>query len=130
MLAPHIPLRMISQYEPVVFPDNGADLEARKQAIILALYNCGITRDIGTNQMNAHEDPDILEDICHMRAAALAAIPLGQAALKARTPDDFTQAEKEFRTQYVNLIGSVKSFLWDAKGPTRNHLWPLVEDLM
>jgi hypothetical protein len=121
---------MISQYEPVVFPGNSANLEARKQALVIALNNCYITRDIGTEQMRAMQDRDILEDIYQMRAAALTAIPLGESALRASTDDDFAKAEREFRAQYVNLISSVKSFLWDAKGPTRNHLWPLVEELM
>ena len=129
MLALIAPLRMIAQYEPVEFPDKSAGLETRKQAVRLALSNCYITRDIGTEQMNL-KDSDLVDDLRHMRAAALTAIPLAEAALRADTLEDFNNREGEFRREYVNLIRSVKSFLWDAKGSARHHLWPLIEELM
>lgn len=134
MLSPQIPLRLISQYQTVEFHD-GDSLEVRKSDIQKALKNCYITRDTGTEQMSVlndkdPEEKDLLDDINQMRRAALLAIPLGQKALKLSTLEDFNPAEQEFRNQYVTLISSVKSFLWDAKGPTRNHLYPLVEELM
>jgi hypothetical protein len=98
-------------------------------AIELALENCRITRDIGTDQMNLPHG-DLLDDIHNMRAAALAAIPIAEAAVKASTLNDFNRLEGEFRAQYDNLIRSVKSFLWDAGPQSKRHLWPLVGDLM
>lgn len=130
MLAPHIPLRMIAQYTPPHFTENNPDIEARKKSIELALANCRITRDVGTEQMNLAMDEDLRDDIHKMRAAALAAIPFGEAALRKSTLEDFNCAEKEFRIRYAILVSSVKAFLWDAGPASKRHLWPLVGDLM
>lgn len=129
MLAPQIPLRLIAQYTPVTFSDANATLDVRKAAVEAALSNCRITRDIGTDQMNV-SNGDLLDDIHNMRAEALAAIPIGEAAVRAGTLNDFNHLEGEFRTQYDNLKSSVKSFLWDAGPQSKRHLWPLVGDLM
>lgn len=129
MLAPYIPLRMMAQYTPPQFPGTGATIEEKRKAIELALANCRITRDVGTDQMNIVKDAELKEDICNMRVAALLAISAAEKALKAKL-EDFDDAEREFRELYGNLIRSVKSFLWDAGPVIRQTLWPLVEDLM
>jgi hypothetical protein len=129
MLAAKIPLQMISQYEHVVFPENGT-IDERKTAIQVCLNNCAITRDIGTDLMNKIADQDLREDICKMRAAALEAIPLGEAALRADVLEDFNGRVGEFLSQYGNLISSVKNYLWDYSDSVRDYLWPLTEEVM
>ena len=105
-------------------------MDEQKKAIQIGLKNCAITRDVGTEQMGLKLDPDLHEDICKMRAAALEAIPLGEAAMRAKTPEDFNRSAGEFRSQYVNLICSVKSYLWDYSDSVRDALYPLIEEVM
>ena len=129
MLAPIQPLRMIAQYEHIIFSPDGT-MEERKKIIEAALRNCQITETVAQDQMTKVCDPMILEDICEMRRSALLAIPLAEAALKADSLESFNKLSGEFRSRYGTLIGSVKSYLWDASESSKRYLWPLVEEVM
>jgi hypothetical protein len=107
-----------------------APMSERKRVIQIALANCEIVRDIGTDQMNAIEDPDLREDVQKMRCAALMAIPPAMAALRTDTLEDFNLHEREFRTLYDKVKGSVKSYLWDFSDSARDCLWPLADEVM
>jgi hypothetical protein len=128
-LDPSVPLRMLSQYCHVEFPERGT-MEEQREAIRLLLENCKLTVDMGTQQMGEIRDPDLLEDVCQMRAAALEAIKPAEAALAANSLEKFNVAAGEFRSRYVNLVRTVKNFLWDAGPLSKRHLWPLVEEVM
>lgn len=129
MLAPKIPLRLLSALTHVDFPQEADTLFARKSAVQLALVNCEIVRDICTDQMHV-EEQDLRDDIHQMRVAALLAIPIAEASLRIETEGDFNQREREFRSHYAKLIQSVKYFLWDGGPVTRRFLWPLVDEVM
>lgn len=126
---PGVPLQILSQYHHVEFPEKGT-LEEKREALRLLLENCRLTVDMGTKQMGEIRDPDLLEDVCQMRAAALEAIKPGEAALAAESLEKFNAAVGEFRSRYVNLVRTVKNFLWDAGPLSKRHLWPLVEEVM
>jgi hypothetical protein len=130
MLAPNIPLRMIAAYKRVDFPPEGSTIEERKKALMTALDNCIITRDIGTEQMNEIAEAGLADDVHAMRKEALIGIQQINSALKAKSEEDFNRIEGEIRTQYGNLIRSVKSFLWDAGPASKRYLWPFVEEVM
>lgn len=124
-----VPLRMLSQYHHVEFPEKGT-LEGKKAALRLLLENCMLTAYTGTQQMHLIADPDLHEDVCAMRAAALEAIQPAEAALAAKSLTKFNAEVKEFRSRYGNLVRTVKSFLWDAGPLSKRYLWPLVEEIM
>jgi hypothetical protein len=84
--------------------------------------------------------PDSLSALKHFLAEKDPEIALAIHAvlIKSGDPDEVAQfaAEKsniavgEFRSRYVNLVRTVKNFLWDAGPLSKRHLWPLVEEVM
>jgi len=128
MLLPKEALRLLAPYEKFERSQNGS-LEEKKKNLKTGLGNCHITIDHATNQLTVLKDPMLLDDVLQMRAAAIAAIPLAEAALAATSDEDFNHWRSEFDWHYDTLIRSVRSFLWDGGGRTR-HLFSLVEEIM
>jgi hypothetical protein len=121
MFVPDTPLSLLAmfgQYRPN--PSDDPETALRKRLAI-----CAIAVAIRTNQMNEQTDPVLKEIICECGTQAIDAICAGNAALGAKTPEDFQRLESEFRSRYDKLIVQVKSFFWKTD---RVHLWPLAEE--
>lgn len=120
--------RILAPYERFERAAEGS-LDQRKKQLTIALANCNFTVAKATEQMRVLQDRMLLEDLMHMRAAAIAAIPLAEEAMRATSEDQFAHWLAQFILQYDHLVASVKAFVWDSRGNMRM-LYTLVEEIM